>query len=138
MKPDFDLALQKHLAAIENRDLAAFSKGITQNPVLYTIVQNGHAFKTPAEIIAIHADWFNDSNWAWNGDVIHKVVGSDMAFAVLKYTYRASAGGTAFETWLTYVFAIEDGAWKIIHDQNTALDYHAFSRSMEESAPKSE
>jgi hypothetical protein len=130
MKPDFDSALQKHFDAIENRDLDAFKANLTRNPTLYTIVQNGHAFKTPQELIDIHEAWFKDPRWIWEGSPVHKVIGADMAMAVVKYSYRAKPEVTPFESWLTYVFALEDGEWKIIHDQNTALDFAAFSKSM--------
>ncbi len=133
MTPNFDLALQQHFDAITNRDIDAFAAHMTRNEKLYTIVQNGHAFKTPAEIIAIHADWFKDPRWIWQGSVVHKAVGQDMAMAVIKYSYRPSATAPAVESWLTYVFALEDGAWKIIHDQNTALNYAAFSASLSQS-----
>lgn len=122
MKPDFDLALQQHFDAITNRDLNAFKARLTQNKTLYTIVQNGHAFTTPEQLIALHEEWFKDPNWIWEGSVVHKVVGEDMAMAVVKYSYRASAKDTPLETWLTYVFVLEGGQWKIVHDQNTALD----------------
>ena len=32
-------------------------------------------------------------------------------------------------SWLTYVFALQDGEWKIVHDQNTALDFPAFAKA---------
>lgn len=130
MKPDFDLALQKHFDAIANRDLDAFKASITQNKNLYTIVQNGHAFTTPQQVIDIHEEWFKDPNWTWVGNVVHTQVGSDMALAVIKYNYSPRADVTPVETWLTYVFALEDGSWKIIHDQNTALDFAAFSAAL--------
>jgi hypothetical protein len=130
MKPDFDAALQRHFDAIVNRDLEAFKANLTGNETLYTIVQNGHAFKTPQELIDIHEMWFKDPNWIWEGSVVHKVVGEDMAMAVVKYSYRAKPEDAPFESWLTYVFALEDGAWRIIHDQNTALDFAAFAKSM--------
>ena len=133
-KPNFDQALQGHLKAIAERDIDAFKSRVTKNQALYTIVQNGHAFKTPDELIAIHEAWFKDKNWIWEGEVVHKAVGADMAMAVIKYKYRAKPEDAPFETWLTYVFALEDGAWKIIHDQNTALDFAAFERSMKQGA----
>ena len=134
MKPDFDLALQQHFDAITNRDIDAFAAHMTRNQTLYTIVQNGHAVKTPEEIIAIHAEWFKDPNWIWQGSVVHKAVGQDMAMAVIRYSYRTTATAPAVESWLTYVFALEDGAWKIIHDHNTALDFAAFSASLSQGA----
>ncbi|HBP01428.1 MAG: hypothetical protein UY41_C0009G0015 [Candidatus Moranbacteria bacterium GW2011_GWE1_49_15] len=129
MKPDFDSALQKHFDAITNRDLNAFKSHLTQNETLYTIVQNGHAFTTPEETIAIHKEWFKDPNWIWEGSVVHKVVGEDIAMALVKYDYRAKAEDKPFSTWLTYVFQLEDNEWRIIHDHNTALDFYAFAKS---------
>ncbi|RFC32329.1 MAG: SnoaL-like domain-containing protein [Candidatus Nitrotoga sp. SPKER] len=129
MKPNFDTALQKHFAAISNRDIEAFKAHLTKNDTLYTIVQNGHAFTTPSETIELHKQWFQDPNWIWEGTVVHKVVGEDMAMALIKYQYRAKADDAPFTTWLTYVFQLQEGQWRIVHDQNTALDYAAFARA---------
>lgn len=129
LKPNFDEALQRHLDAISNRDIEAFKAVMPKGDTLYTIVQNGHAFKTPAEIVAIHEDWFKDPNWIWEGSVVHKVVGEDMAMALIQYNYRAKATDQPVATWLIYVFQIQDGAWRIVHDQNTALDFPAFARA---------
>lgn len=128
MKPDFDTALQEHFAAISNRDIEAFKSHLTRGETLYTIVQNGHAFTTPAETIAIHEQWFKDPNWLWEGSVVHQVVGEDVAMALVKYQYRARREDQPVVTWLTYVFRLEDGQWRIVHDQNTSLDFVAFAR----------
>lgn len=128
VKPDFDAALQEHFKAISNRDIEAFKSHLTKGDTLYTIVQNGHAFTTPSETIAIHEQWFKDPNWVWEGSVVHKVVGEDVAMALVKYQYRAKPEDTPVVTWLTYVFQLQDGKWRIVHDQNTALDYVAFAR----------
>ncbi len=129
MKPDFDLALQKHFDAITNRDLNAFKSHLTKNKTLYTIVQNGHAFTTPEETIAIHEEWFKDPHWIWEGSVVHKVVGEDVAMALVKYDYRSKPEDSPLTTWLVYVFELQDFEWKIVHDQNTALDYPAFAKA---------
>jgi len=129
MKPDFDAALQQHFDAIANRDIDAFKSHLTRGDTLYTIVQNGHAFTTPAETIEIHKQWFEDPNWIWEGSVVHKVVGEDMAMALIKYHYRPTPDAVPFTTWLTYVFQLQEGQWRIVHDQNTALDYAAFARA---------
>lgn len=134
MAPDFDVALQRHFDAISNRDIEAFRSHLTRNERLYTVVQNGHAFTTPQDIAAVHEEWFKDKNWSWKGSVVHKVVGTDMAMALIKYTYRPRPEAEAFETWLTYVFALEDGAWKIVHDHNTALDFAAFAKALGQQA----
>lgn len=129
MKPDFEKALNEHLAAIATRDMEAFKSHLTHGDTLYTIVQNGQAFTTPSETIDIHEQWFKDPNWIWEGTVVHKVVGVDMAMALVKYQYRAKADDEPFSSWLIYVFQLQEGEWRIVHDQNTALDYAAFARS---------
>lgn len=129
VKPDFITALRKHFDSIENRDITAFKSHLTGDKTLYTVVQNGHAFTTPNEIAAIHADWFKQKGWEWKGRVVHTVVGEDMAMALVKYSYRAKPADKPFESWLTYVFRLEGGEWKIVHDQSTALDYRAFAKS---------
>lgn len=129
MSADFDAALQAHFDAISNRDIEAFKAHLTRGDTLYTIVQNGHAFTTPSELIDVHLQWFKDPNWIWEGSVVHKVIGQDMAMALVKYQYRARANDDPFSTWLLYVFQLQDGEWRIVHDQNTTLDYAAFARS---------
>lgn len=129
MKPDFDDALQNHLASIVARDIEAFKDNLTLEETLYTVVQNGHAFTTKSELIAIHEQWFRDPEWVWKGEVVHKVVGADMAMALVRYQYQARPAEAPFSTWLIYVFQLQDGKWRIVHDQSTALDYAAFARS---------
>lgn len=128
-KPDFNEALQGHLDAISNRNIETFKNHITRDATMYTIVQNGHAFTTPAEMIAIHEEWFKDPSWTWEGTVIHTVVGEDMAMGLVKYEHCPKAGDLPLVSWLTYVFRLEDGAWRIIHDQSTSLDFPAFARA---------
>jgi len=128
-KPDFDQVLQAHINSIENRDINQFKLHITKNHTMYTIVQNGHAFTNTQELIAIHEEWFKDINWIWKGSVVHKMVGEDMAFVLIKYDYQAKKEDRPFSTWLTYVFKLEDNEWRIIHDHNTTTDFIAFAKS---------
>ena len=128
-KPDFDKALQEHLDSIANRDIGTFKKHITKDAEMYTIVQNGFAFKTSGELIATHEEWFKDDNWKWEGSIVRKVVGEDMAVVLIKYDYRAKEEDEPFSTWLTYVFQLQNNEWCIIHDHNTALDFNAFAKS---------
>ena len=130
MKPDFGTTLKRHFDAISNRDIEAFVSHLTQGDTLYTIVQNGHAFTTPAETIAIHEEWFKDPDWIWEGSVVHQVVGEDLAMALVRYEYRAKPDDEPLSNWLTYVFELQNGEWRIVHDQSTAFDYPAFARAM--------
>lgn len=129
MTANFDQALQQHFAAIAARDLEAFKSHLTESETLHTIVQTGHAFTTVAETVELHRQWFLDPNWSWQATVVHKVVGTDVAMALINYHYRPHAEAEGFKSWLTYVFQLQQGQWRIVHDQNTAVNYAAFART---------
>lgn len=120
MRPPVEQALQEHFTAIARRDLVAFEAHLTTSEVLYTIVQNGHAFTTREELIELHRQWFLDPLWTWNGKVVHVVEGQDVALAVVQYEYRPRPEDKTMVNWLTYGFRWEDGAWRIVHDHSTA------------------
>lgn len=128
VKPDFEDAIKQHFAAIADRDLERFKAHLTDADQLYTIVQNGYAFTTPSETIEIHRKWFEDPNWIWEGELVHKVVGEDVGMALVKYRYRAKPEDIPVVSWLTYVLRLENNQWRIVHDQSTAHDFGAFAR----------
>jgi hypothetical protein len=128
--PSFDAAIAAHLASITNRDITAFRSHLTRSDTLYTVVQTGHVFTTPTELASDHERWFADPDWIWEGEVVHTVVGQDMGMALIRYRYRPRADAEGFSTWLVYVLRLEDGQWRIVHDQNTAMDYGAFARAV--------
>jgi hypothetical protein len=109
MKPDFDQALQSHLASIASRDINSFKEGLSLDDTLYAVVQNGHAFTKRSELVAIHEKWFKDHKWIWKGEVIRKVVGEDMAMALIKYEYQANPEDRPFSTWPVYVLQLQGG-----------------------------
>lgn len=51
-----------------------------------------------------------------------------MAMALVKYQYSSKPEDVPVTSWLIYVFQLQDGDWRIVHDQNTALDFGAFAR----------
>lgn len=120
-RPDFDAALERHLEAITDRDLEAFKATITTGDILYMIFPNGDALTTPAKAVALHEEWFKDPNWVWEGEIIHKVEGADMAAVLMQYDYRDAPDQPPRRSWLSLVFKLEDGEWRLVHDQNTRI-----------------
>lgn len=120
-RPDFRSALNVHLNAVQERDLDAFRATLTENETLYTIFPDGGAITTPKAAIDLHEQWFADANWRWDGEIVHLVESADMAMALLRYDYRDTLDGAPRTNWLSLVFRLEDGAWRLVHDQNTRI-----------------
>jgi hypothetical protein len=120
-QPDLDAALTRHLASIQNRDLAEFAATLTQDDTLYMIFPNGEALLTPAQAVDWHRGWFTNPDWVWEGEILRKMVGTDMATVLMKYHYRDAPEGEPRSFWFVLVFELEGGEWRLIHDQNTRI-----------------
>jgi ketosteroid isomerase-like protein len=121
-RPDFRAALDAHLSAIQARDLEGFAATLTNSEELYTIFPDGGAITTPAQAKALHEEWFKDGDWRWDGEVMQIMEGADMAAALMKYDYRDAPDGEPRSAWLTLIFKLEGGEWRLVHDQNTRIE----------------
>ncbi len=121
-RPAFRPALQAHLDAIGARDLAAFKPTVTTRDDLYVVFPSGEVIETTDGVVSFHEEWFKDANWRWDGEVVKILEGADMAAALMKYEYRDTPEGAPRSSWLVLIFALENGAWRLVHDQNTRIE----------------
>jgi ketosteroid isomerase-like protein len=117
--PPFDAALQAHLEAVQARDLAAFEATITRASGMTLIFPDGRALGTRREVLDLHREWFAEAGWTWEPEVVTTTVGTDLAYALVRYRYGDPAGSR--ENWLSLVFRLEAGKWRLVHDQNTRV-----------------
>ncbi len=120
-RPDFRAALDAHLAAIEGKDLEAYKPTVTGGDDLHLIFPDGSTIDTTEGVFDFHREWFDDPNWVMEPEVVKVMEGEDMAVALLKYDYRDAPDGAPRSSWLVLVFQLEDGAWRLVHDQNTRI-----------------
>jgi hypothetical protein len=115
--PSFDAALRAHFAAIKSRDLEAFIATVTDEDEMTLIFPNGDILTTREAVIDLHRDWFADPRWTWEPEVVATTVGVDLAYALVRYTYADEAAPR--QNWLSLVFRLEVGVWRLVRDQNT-------------------
>ena len=120
--PDFDAALNAHFKAITSRDLEAYEKTITQNEVLPLIFPGGSTLMTRQDVLDFHKTWFEDKNWIMEPEIIGTYVGNSFAVATTRYTYRDTPEGDPRSALLGLVFELQNGQWRLIHDQNTRIE----------------
>lgn len=119
---DFRTALDTHITAIENRDLATFRTTLTREDDLTVIFPGGSRLETTEAVLDFHETWFADPEWVWDAEVETVLEGRDQSMALLRYSYRDRADGEPREAWLSLVFRLEEGEWRLVHDQNTRID----------------
>ncbi|MEZ5895096.1 MAG: nuclear transport factor 2 family protein [Parvularculaceae bacterium] len=120
-RPDFRAALDAHLSAIAAKDIEAFTPTLTSRDDLMVIFPNGSAIETTQGVVDFHRDWFADDQWRMDPKVVKIIEGDDLSTALLKYDYRDTSDGEPRSSWLVLVFKLEDGAWRLVHDQNTKI-----------------
>jgi uncharacterized protein (TIGR02246 family) len=121
--PTFRETLDRHLRALQGRDLAALMETLPADG-LSLITSDGRLVRTTAEFAAMHRDWFASTTWTLRTDVVRIVESPEMAVAVLHLDYRDDPPDrppVRETSYLTLVFASREGRWGMIHDQNTPI-----------------
>lgn len=121
MEAALDAVLERHVAAIQNRDLAAYAATLTTGNELYLVMPDGAVYKTREAVLDMHREWFTDPDWTWKGETVRKVIGMDLATVLMTFDYRDHADSEPRSFWLVLIFALEDGEWRLVQDQVTRI-----------------
>ena len=114
--------LQRHLDAIQRRDLPALAETINDELVL--IAADGTVQRSKQEFLDAHRAWFEMEHWTLHATPIELREGGGMAAAVLHLLYCEDAPGKPAlrqQSHLTLVFEKRDGRWLMVLDQNTPM-----------------
>lgn len=118
---EFAEAVDKHLAAIDARDLAGYLATVHDDVTL--IMMNGRVLRGRDEVGEFHRDWFGDPDWSWQLSPVHSVETGDTGVAVFAVDYRdLDRDGRPYTMsyLLSLTFARDGDGWLLLHDQNTA------------------
>src|SRR5262245_33251428 len=113
----FRETLEKHLRAVQDRDLAALADTLPAGE-LTLIPSDGRLVRLAAEFLDMHRGWFAMSNWTLGVTAAHVEETADMGLAVLHLDYR-EAPSLRQQSYLTLVFRREGDRWVMALDQNT-------------------
>jgi len=121
----FQQALQRHLAAVEARDLDTFLDTIANDGSLTLILPNGSYLDDYQEIVELHQEWFADPQWRMTTELVATHESAEMASALSLVTYEdvdEEGQPVELQYFLNLLFAKQDNKWVVVHDQNTITD----------------
>jgi ketosteroid isomerase-like protein len=121
---DLRHTVQAHFDAVAARDMNALLPTLTDGDALTLIFPDGSKIDTRRQFVDFHRKWFADRRWHWHGEVVSVIERGDLAHVLARYRYdsvddRGQPKHSA--SWLTLVFAREQGHWHLVFDQNTRL-----------------
>ncbi len=124
-RSDLRSTVDRHLAAINARDLDALLQTVTRHPIMTTILPDGRVLETREEYRKLHVAWFTERDWRMRFQVQDVMQYGDVGIARVKYDsqVRDKAGRyrSKREALLSLTFRREDGAWRLVYDQNTVV-----------------
>jgi len=123
--PPFRAAVEAHLSAVARRDMDALLPTLTGGHELTMIAPDGHKFSTRREYVDFHRQWFAaKDDGKFEIEIIRTIESPALGHALVKYRYSSKdESGTPRATvaWLALTFALENGSWRLVFDQNTLI-----------------
>lgn len=108
-----------YIQAIQERDLDGIIETMTTGEELVLIFPNGTTLLTRQEYIDFHKGWFADMDWKMDLEPVTTLIRENFGVILLKTTYTDDAGPR--QALLSLTFALEDGQWRLVFDQNTRI-----------------
>lgn len=118
-KESFDQTVSDYIQAIEERDIDALLATMTSGEELVLIFPDSTTLYKRQEYVDFHQKWFADMGWKMELETIYSMVEDSFGIALIKTTYTDEAGPR--QALLSLTFALEDGQWRLVFDQNTRI-----------------
>ena len=116
---NFRQTLERHLEAIQERDLAKLADTVASEDIVL-IMADGKLVRSTAEFLEAHRGWFAMPGWTLATREVALFEADRLAVAVLQLDYREPPNVRS-ESYLTLVFERRDGKWLMVQDQNTPI-----------------
>lgn len=117
--------VDRHLEAVNARDLDALLATVTKHPIMTTILPDGRVLETREEYRKLHVAWFAERDWRMDFKVQDVMQYGDVGIARVKYDsqVRDKTGRYVSKrvALLSLTFRREEGAWRLVYDQNTVI-----------------
>lgn len=118
-----DEALEEHLSALERKDLDAYAATLADEVVL--ILPDGTVLDGKAAVVELHREMFADDSWTQERTVRRVLSAGSTGWVLIEYRFVVVDGdGTVVSdsrAYFTLTYALVDGRWLVVADQNTRL-----------------
>ncbi|QEH34781.1 hypothetical protein OJF2_33230 [Aquisphaera giovannonii] len=119
----FRETLDRHLRAIRDRDLPGLLETVAPDE-LTLITSDGRLVRSTGEFAEMHRGWFAEKTWTLDAEVVSVFESPELASVILRLDYRDDPAGRPpirEASYLSLVFALREGRWLMVQDQNTPI-----------------
>ncbi|MCA1748740.1 MAG: hypothetical protein LC634_04140 [Sphingomonadales bacterium] len=121
--PSLQTVVDRHIAAIQSRNFVDIVATSTQGRDLLLIFPTGRITRTRAEYLEFHETFFAAPDWVMTFEPVHLHETGGYGHALYRTSFDEDGAGPvpARPGYLTLGFGLENGEWRLVHDQNTAI-----------------
>lgn len=121
----FVAALEKHLDAVERKDLKTLKSTMSPNGNMELIQPSMEVINGVDGFMKFHEDFFNHPNWSLKFKITSKNVGEKIGIATTEATYKEpERNGKPYFNRMTVTYALEkiNDKWYIIKDHASSIE----------------
>lgn len=118
-------ALEKHLDAVEKKDLKALKATMSPKGNMELIQPNMEVIKRVDGFMRFHEVFFNHPEWSLKFKIISKNVGNKIGIATTEAMYREpERNGKPYFSRMTVTYSLEknEGKWYVIKDHASFIE----------------
>ncbi len=125
-KETFIATMQKHLNAVSHRDLTTLESTMhSDGNKMQLILPETEIIKGVDGFIDYHKEWFKDSSWTFETQILNTEVGDKLGMAIVEIVYREpERNGTPYFNRMTVSYVLEriNGKWYVIKDHASSIE----------------
>lgn len=124
-KKELNQAIQTHIDAITNKDLAALKSTLSPNGKMMLMLPRTDLLTSTENYIELHSKWLSNPNWSYEAKILSTEVGPKLGFAVAQVTYREPErdGEPYFNRMLiSYTLEKFENKWYIISHHTSSSE----------------
>lgn len=120
----FESTLQKHIDAVANKDIDYLKSTMSTEGDMQLILPNSEIIYGVDKFIDLHIDWFKDTTWTYEAEIVDMMIGSKYGSAVTEVIYKEpDRNGKPYYNHMivSYVLEKSDGQWYIVLDHASSI-----------------
>jgi len=121
----FIFTLQKHLDAVSSKDIASLKSTLSPSGKMNLILPNSEITNSTEEFIKFHEDWFEDTTWTFETNILDTEIGDKIGIAVTEIIYREpNRDGKPYfnRMFVSYGLIKLNGNWYVIQDHASSVE----------------
>jgi ketosteroid isomerase-like protein len=119
------VTMEQHLDAVSHKDLTALAATLSPAGKMQLILPNQEIVYTTEKFLEFHEEWFKDTTWTFETEILSSEVGTRLGAATCEIMYREpDRNGKPYSNRMIVTYLLEQvkGQWYVISDHASSIE----------------